>query len=207
MKRALVAGAVVAAACGHRGGASSDDACARLVDHLAGIMSARADQQGDAIARCQAHRPAARTIDCAMAAATPDAVTACLAADPSVTKSPAASYDGEWPRVANQLAEKVGLYYALNHRFPPGAGPTPAADACCQAPCAPDPSRWTGAWQTLGFAIAEPSRYAYRYELIDPARGGVIHAMRACGGAVVDKLADVGVDGGGNIVFTPRGAR
>ena len=73
MKAAALA--VALAACG--GGHDAD--CVRLVDHLAEVMGARADQRDDAIAQCERQKPPPAVIDCAVAATTPDAVRACLA--------------------------------------------------------------------------------------------------------------------------------
>ena len=73
MKAAALA--ALLAACG--GGHDAD--CVRLVDHLAEVMGARADQRDDAIARCEEQKPAPAVIECALAATTPDRVRACLA--------------------------------------------------------------------------------------------------------------------------------
>lgn len=70
--------ALALAACG----ADHDADCVRLVDHLADVMGARADQRDDAIARCEQHKPAPAVIDCALAATTPDRVRACMAKAP-----------------------------------------------------------------------------------------------------------------------------
>jgi hypothetical protein len=65
--------ALIFAACG-----GDDDACTKLVDHLAPITSARADQRDDAIKACRAHPPPARQVDCAMRATNADEVQACV---------------------------------------------------------------------------------------------------------------------------------
>jgi hypothetical protein len=68
-----IALAMVLAACGGH----DDDACTKLVDHLAQITQARADQRDVAIQACRAHPPPAHQLDCAMAATTADQVQAC----------------------------------------------------------------------------------------------------------------------------------
>ena len=64
------------------GGHGSDDACTKLVDHLAELTGARSDQRDDAIATCRAHPPPAKQLDCAMKATTADAVHACVKGKP-----------------------------------------------------------------------------------------------------------------------------
>ena len=70
MKGALLA--IALAGCG-----GDDDACTKLVDHLATITTARSDQRDDAIKTCRAHPPPAAQLDCAMRATTADEVQKC----------------------------------------------------------------------------------------------------------------------------------
>jgi hypothetical protein len=180
---ALALAALFATACG--GGAPT---CDQLIDHVAEVTKDKPPDRAAAIADCQKSDLSAATKRCLMKAASAEDLGACFSeakhgdkgggADDYATSAKASEAELN----ANRIAKLVKMYYAEQATYPASAsGPTPPLGSCCKQPggtCKPDRSMWQmPPWSTIDFAIDEPSRYSYSYEVKDTSKEVVVHAI------------------------------
>ncbi len=179
--RAMLAGAILT---GVLAGCSAPT-CEEMVNHLVVNRLLPPGLKGQRIAECERSDPSARLRSCMMKVTSADEVTRCRGLDIDLEREPLTrrGQTGDEARL-RELAHAVELYYIEHGRFPaPGAGPLPPVGAACRGahagqPQPPQPGLWTSSpWTDLGFHVDEPSRAAFWYELTDPAREAVVHAI------------------------------
>jgi hypothetical protein len=196
VKKLVALGALVA--CGHAAppGAgtpgtshATPPSCEMLVAHLAEVFGQRdlapADRH-DLIASCEKDAPPVSERTCVMKAKTPAEVDACGKAGapptPGVTDVSPAPADPKADLLALGIA--VARYRAQLGEPPPGAGPTPAAGACCPDACPADETLWTGPWQLVRFGLDHGTRWSFEIDrpTDDDGTGPVIVKALACPG-------------------------
>jgi hypothetical protein len=195
MKAALIAMAL--AACGHAAAPiaqppgdshAGPPSCDAIVSHLAivfGQHDLAPDDREQLVASCDKDDPPPVERACVMAAQTPAEIDACGKSGPrpepgTTTAAPAPPpIDPREDLVA--LGERVARYRVELGEPPPVAGPTPAAGACCAAPCPADVEQWTGPWQLVRFGLDHATRWSFAIER--PDDGSVRVRALGCPGA------------------------
>ena len=111
------------------------------------------------------------------------------------------------------LVRALKEYWMDRATFPGApAGPTPPVGACCGLPgdrCPAATQVPEGTWRDLDLAFDSPFRFSYWYEVVDPAREVVVHAIGDldCDGITSDLAARLTVTPGGDIAVTMTESR
>ncbi|MCE9579696.1 MAG: hypothetical protein K8W52_41645 [Deltaproteobacteria bacterium] len=159
--------------------------CEDVIDHLVTSRLLQPQLKRARLAACERDQPSARVRSCTMKATTTDEVAQCRSLDPAPGAAPPRDRADDEARL-RALAHAAETYYIAHGVFPaPSGGPFPPVGAACRQTAhpagealEPDPSLWTAApWTDLGFRVEQPSRAAFWYEVTDPAREAVVHAI------------------------------
>jgi hypothetical protein len=162
--------------------------CDQIIDHVIALSKDAPPDRAKAVGECTKMNLSGDAKRCMIKATSVQAMGACMvsgAGGDSVDKYN--DYMNKSKRTeakinTQRLVRTIQEYQAENGSFPPAsAGPTPPVGTCCKQPkgkCMPDPSQWTGpAWTALRFSMDDPHYYSYWYEVKDPAREVIVHAI------------------------------